>query len=58
MEIGKRKNILIREGQFVVIQKRLPIKTNEPLFTLSEARSFSKKLIGKWTKEILTEELR
>ncbi|NOS94051.1 MAG: hypothetical protein HOP30_19210 [Cyclobacteriaceae bacterium] len=48
MEIEKGKNILIREGNyFAVIQKTLPIKTNEALLTLSEARSFSKKLIRK-----------
>ena len=45
MEIEKGKNILIRKEHFAVIQKTLPIKTNEALFTLSEARSFSKKLI-------------
>ena len=50
MEVEKGKNILIREGNFAVIQKTLPIKTNEPLFTLEEARSFSKNLIRKWTK--------
>jgi uncharacterized membrane protein len=50
MEIEKGKNILIREEHFAVIQKRLTIKTNEALFTLQEARSFSKKLIQRWTK--------
>jgi hypothetical protein len=52
MEIEKGKNILIREEHFAVIQKRLTIKTNEALFTLQEARSFSKKLIRKWTKDV------
>ncbi len=53
MEIESGRHILKHEGKFEVMQMRLPIKTNEALITLQEARSFSKKLIRKWAREDL-----
>ncbi len=53
MEIESGRRILKQEGKFKVMQMRLPIKTNEALITLQEARSFSKMLIRKWAREDL-----
>ncbi|MBI3219788.1 MAG: hypothetical protein HYZ44_09770 [Bacteroidetes bacterium] len=50
LKIEKKKYVLLPEESFLALQKRAAIKKSEPLFTIQEARSFSKKLIRKWAK--------
>ncbi len=48
----KKKYILIPENNYHALQKQAALKTKpEKTFTVEAARSYSKKLIKKWTEE-------
>ena len=50
--IDKKKYILIPEKDYQVLQKKAALKTKaEKIFTIDEARAYSKKLIRKWAAE-------
>ena len=50
--IEKKKYVLITRKEYESLQKRASLKAKpEKIFTLSEARVFSKELIRKWAKE-------
>jgi len=50
--IDKKKYILIPEKDYKVLQKKAALKTKpEKLFSIEDARVYSKKLIHKWAAE-------
>jgi hypothetical protein len=50
--IDKKKYILIPEKEYHALQKKAALKTKpEKLFSVDEARAYSKKLIRKWATE-------
>ena len=50
--IDKKKYILILEKEFKALQKKAALKTKpEKLFSIEDARSYSKKLIRTWASE-------
>lgn len=50
--IEKKKYVLIPEKDYQVLQKKAALKTKpEKLFTLEQARAYSKKMISKWADE-------
>lgn len=50
--IDKKKYVLIEEKDYKVLQKKAALKTKpEKVFSIEDARSFSKKLIAKWASE-------
>ena len=50
--IEKKKYVLITHKEYESLKKRASLKTKpEKLFTIAEARAYSKKLIRKWAKE-------
>ena len=50
--IDKKKYLVVPEKEFLMLQKRALRKTKpEKFLSLEEARSYSRKLIGKWAKE-------
>ena len=50
--IDKKKYILIPEKNYQALQKRAALKIKPAkIFTVEEARSYSKKLIKKWAEE-------
>ena len=52
--IDKKKYILIPEKDYNSLQKKAALKTRqEKIFTVEEARAYSKKLIRKWASEKL-----
>ena len=49
--IDKKKYFLIPEKEFLRMQKQAALKSrSDKLFTLAEAREYSKKLIRQWAK--------
>ena len=47
--IHKKKYILLPEKDYQALQKKAALKTKaEKIFTIDEARTYSKKLISKW----------
>lgn len=47
--IDKKKYVLIRETEYLALQKKAALKSkSEKTFTIEEARTFSKKMIRKW----------
>lgn len=47
--IEKKKYILIPKKDYQVLQKKAALKTkSEKIFTVEDARAYSKKLIRKW----------
>ena len=47
--IDKKKYVLVPEKQYQALQKKAALKTKtEKIFTMDEARAYSKKLIRKW----------
>jgi hypothetical protein len=52
LTIEKKKYILLPEESYQALQKKAALKSkSETLFTVEEARLYSKRLIRKWTKE-------
>ena len=50
--IDKKKYVLVPEKDYKNLQKKAALKTKpEKLFSLEDARSYSKKLIRKWAAE-------
>lgn len=50
--IDKKKYVLVPEKEFLALQKKAALKTKpEKLFSVEQARSYSKKLIQKWAAE-------
>jgi hypothetical protein len=50
--IDKKKYIIIPLKEYEVLQKKAALKSRpEKLFSLEEARSYSKKKINKWAAE-------
>ena len=50
--IDKKKYILIPEKNYQALQKRAALKIKPAkIFTVEEARAYSKKLIKKWSEE-------
>jgi hypothetical protein len=50
--IDKKKYVLLPEKEFKTLQRKAAIaKKTEPLLSVAEARSRSKKLIRKWASE-------
>jgi hypothetical protein len=50
--IDKKKYILIPQKDYQKLQKRAALKTKpQKLFSVSDAREYSKKLINKWATE-------
>ena len=50
--IDKKKYILIPEKDYQALQKKAALKTTpEKIFSVDEARAYSKKLIRKWAAE-------
>ncbi|MGI8952421.1 MAG: hypothetical protein ACR2FN_12660 [Chitinophagaceae bacterium] len=50
--IDKKKYILIAEKEYAALQKKAALKTKpEKLFTVEDARAYSKKMIHKWAVE-------
>jgi hypothetical protein len=50
--IDKKKYVLIPEKDYHALQKKAALKSKpEKLFSVEEARAFSKKLIRKWATE-------
>jgi hypothetical protein len=48
--IDKTKYILLSGKEYYALQKQAALKTEtENVFTLEEARAYSRKLINKWT---------
>ena len=49
--IDKKKYIVIPEKDYLALQKKAALKTTpEKVFSVDEARAYSKKLIGQWAK--------
>jgi hypothetical protein len=52
LTIEKKKYILLPEESYQALQKMATLKSkNETLFTVEEARLYSKRLIRKWAEE-------
>ncbi len=50
--IDKKKYVLIPEKDYQALQKKAALKTiPEKVFTIEQARSYSKKMITKWAEE-------
>jgi len=50
--IDKKKYILIPEKNYKALQKRAALKSKpEKIFSIEEARTYSKKMIKKWAAE-------
>ena len=50
--IDKKKYVLVPEKEFKDLQKKAALKTKpEKLFSVENARTYSKKLIRKWAEE-------
>ncbi len=50
--IDKKKYILIPQKDYQALQKKAALKTKpEKVFSIEEARAYSKKLIRKWAAE-------
>jgi hypothetical protein len=50
--IDKKKYILIPEKNYRALQKKAALKSKpEKLFTVDQARAYSKKMIRKWAAE-------
>ncbi len=50
--IDRKKYILILEKNYLALQKKAALRSKpERLFTVEEARAYSKKMIGKWAAE-------
>ncbi len=50
--IDKKKYILIPQKDYQALQKKAALKTRpEKIFSVEEARAYSKKLIRKWAAE-------
>lgn len=50
--IDKKKYVLIPEKNYQVLQKKAALKTKpEKIFTIEQARAYSKKKIRKWAEE-------
>lgn len=50
--IDKKKYVLVPQKEYEAMQKKAALKTKpEKLFSLEEARAYSKKLIRKWAAE-------
>ena len=50
--IDKKKYVLLPEKDFLLLQKKASIKTKpEKMFSIDEARKYSKTLIRKWASE-------
>ncbi len=50
--IDKKKFIILPEKDYKALQKQAALKTKtEKLFSVEEARAYSKKLIRKWATE-------
>jgi hypothetical protein len=50
--IERKKYVLITRKEYELLKKRASLKTRpEKLFTVAEARAYSKELIRKWAKE-------
>ena len=48
----KKKYVLIPEKEYQTLQKKAALKSNPgKIFTIEEARAYSKKLIRKWAAE-------
>ncbi len=50
--IDKKKYVLVPEKEYQALQKKAALKTKpQRLLSVSEARTYSKKLIRKWAAE-------
>ncbi len=50
--IDKKKYVLVPQKEYEAMQKKAALKTKpEKLFSLEDARNYSKKLIRKWAAE-------
>ncbi|MCP9754193.1 hypothetical protein EGI26_03315 [Lacihabitans sp. CCS-44] len=50
--INKKKFFIVPEKEFQVLQKKAALGVDqEDLFTIEDARKYSKKLINQWAKE-------
>ncbi len=50
--IDKKKYVLIPEKNYQLLQKKAALKTKpEKVFTVEQARTYSKKMIRKWAGE-------
>jgi hypothetical protein len=50
--IDKKKYVLIPEKDYLALQKKAALKSKPvKIFTIEEARAYSKKLIRKWAAE-------
>lgn len=51
--INKKKFFIVPEKEFQILQKKAALVgvDQEDLFTIEEARKYSKKLINQWAKE-------
>ena len=51
-KIDNKKYILLPKEEYKALQKRAALKSQKDiLFSIEEARSYSKRLIRKWAKE-------
>ncbi len=52
LKIENKRYVLLPEENYHALQKRASLKSKgESIFTIDEARSYSKQLIRKWAKE-------
>lgn len=50
--IDKKKYVLVPQKEYQALQKKAALKTKpQKLFSVAEARAYSKKLINKWAAE-------